>query len=144
MHTRHFIRYNLWMLGFAFRIKKLLETFLRYSLHVDVTASHGCCRFASWWQSPVPPHPKGPLQGSADWRPFESSQLSCSRNQSKMIWAWCHVILNGPSDDWCTVAIKGWTWSATAACLVTNNPLTPAQPAGLIALSHHPLQAFFS
>ncbi len=44
------------------------------------------------------------------------NSLSCSRNQSEMIWALWHGALSCwkyPSEDVYTVVIKGWTWSAT-------------------------------
>ncbi len=44
------------------------------------------------------------------------NSLSCSRNQSEMIWALRHGALSCwkyLSEDGYTVVIKGWTWSAT-------------------------------
>ncbi len=45
----------------------------------------------------------------------EVNSLSCSRNQSEMIWALWHGALScwRYIRRWYTVVIKGWTWSAT-------------------------------
>ncbi len=74
------------------------------------------------------------------------NSLSCSRNQSEMIWAlWrCIILLEVSSEDGCTVVIKGWTWSATilrkavvfkrcsigtkCAKKISPTPLHPHQP----------------
>ncbi len=49
------------------------------------------------------------------WLWSKVNSLSCSRNQSEMIWALWHDALSCWKyiRRWYTVVIKGWTWSAT-------------------------------
>ncbi len=101
--TGHFVRYTLLVLGwtpFVFRTALILRGIdstrcWKHSseilVHIDMRASRSCCRFVgytSMMQISVPPHPKdcgGHLR--------KVNSLSCSRNQSEIIWALWHISL---------------------------------------------------
>ncbi len=132
--TGHFIRYTL--LGPSWthvclqnclnsswhRFNKVLETLLRDVGHIVMIASHSCCRFvvctSMMWISRSTTSQRcsiGLRSGDCGGRLSKVNSLSCSRNQSEMIWALWHDALSCWKyiRRWYTVVIKGWTWSAT-------------------------------
>ncbi len=100
------------------RFNKVLETFLR-----DFCPYWHACRFVSctsmMWISCSTTSQRcsiGLRPGDCGGHLSKVNSLSCSRNQSEMIWALWHGALScwkQPSEDGYTVVIKGWTWSAT-------------------------------
>jgi len=85
--------------------------------------SRSCCRFVGctsmMWISCSTTSQRcsiGLRSGDCGGHLSKVNSLSCSRNQSEMIWALWHGALSCwmlPSEDGYTVVIKGWTWSAT-------------------------------
>ncbi len=91
-------------------------------VHIDMIASHSCCRFvvctSMMWISRSTTSQRcsiGLRSGDCGGHLSKVNSLSCSRNQSEMIWAlWrCIILLDKYIRRWYTVVIKGWTWSAT-------------------------------
>ncbi len=132
--TGHFIRYTLLVPGwtpFAFRTASILcgidstrcwKHSSEMLVHIDMIASHSCCRFvvctSMMWISRSTTYQRcsiGLRSGDCGDHLSKVNSLSCSRNQSEMIWAlwrgalscWKYI------RRWYTVFIKGWTWSAT-------------------------------
>ncbi len=104
------------------RFNKVLETFLRDFGHIVVIASHSCCRFvvctSMMWISRSTTSQRcsiGLRSGDCGGRVSKLNSLSCSRNQSEMIWSLWHAALSYWKyiRRWYTVVIKGWTWSTT-------------------------------
>ncbi len=127
----HFIRYTLLVPGwtpFSFRTVLILRgidstrCWKHYSeilVHIVMIASRSCCRFvvctSMMWISRSTTSQRcsiGLRSGDCGGHFSKVNSLSCSRNQSEMIWALCIILLE-VSEDWYTVVIKGWTWSAT-------------------------------
>ncbi len=92
-------------------------------VHIDMIASRSCSRFVgctSMMQISRSTTSQrcsiGLRSGDCGGHLSKVNSLSCSRNQSEMIWALWHGALScwkQPSEDEYTVVIKGWTWSAT-------------------------------
>ncbi len=85
-------------------------------------ASHSCCRFvvctSMMWISRSTTSQRcsiGLRSADCGGHLSKVNSLSCSRNQSEMIWALWHGSLSCWKyiRRWYTVVIKGWTWSAT-------------------------------
>ncbi len=86
-------------------------------VHIDMIASHSCCRFVGCtcmiWISRSTTSQMcsiGLRSGDCGGHLSKVNSLSCSRNQSEMIWAlWrCIILLEVASEDGYTVVIKGW------------------------------------
>ncbi len=115
--------------------------------------SHSCCRFVGctsmMWISRSTTSQRcsiGLRSGDCGGHLSKVNSLSCSRNQSEMIWALWHGALSCWKyiRRWYTVVIKGWTWSATilrwtvafkrssigtkCAKKISPTPLHPHQP----------------
>ncbi len=103
--TGHFIRYNLLVSGWTsfclqnclnslwHRFNKVLETFLKILVHIDMIASHSCCRFVGctsmMWISRSTTSQRcsiGLRSGDYGGHLSKVNSLLCSRNQSEMIW----------------------------------------------------------
>ncbi len=132
--TGLFIRYTLlvpvWT-PFAFRIALILrgtgsKCCWKHSseilVNIDMIASRSCCRFVGctsmMWISRSNTSQRcsiGLRSGDCGGPLSKVNSLSCSRNQSEMIWALWHGALSCWKyiRRWYTVVIKGWTWSAT-------------------------------
>ncbi len=91
-------------------------------IHIVMIASHSFCRFvictSMMWISRSTTSQRcsiGLRSGDCGGYLSKVNSLSCSRNQSEMIWAlWrCIILLEVASEDGYTVVIKGWTWSST-------------------------------
>ncbi len=100
----------------------MLETLLRDFGHIVMIASHSCCRFvvctSMMWISRSTASQRcsiGLRSGDCGGHLSKVNSLSCSRNQSEMIWALWHGVLSCWKyiRRWYTVVIKGWTWSET-------------------------------
>ncbi len=85
-------------------------------------ASHSCCRFVGctsmMWISRSTTSQRcsiGLRSGDCGGHLSKVNSMSCSRNQSEMIWALWHGALSCWKyiRRWYTVVIKGWTWSET-------------------------------
>ncbi len=122
--TDHFIRYILvvpgwtpfclqnWLNFPGHRFNKVLETFLRDSeilVHIDMIASRSCCRFVgctSMMQISRSTTSQrcsiGLRSGDCGGHLSKVNSLSCSRNQSEMIWALWHDALS------CWSSIRRW------------------------------------
>ncbi len=111
--TSHFIRYTLLVLGWTpfclqnclksswHRFNKLLETFLRYLVHIDMIASRSYCRFVGCTSimgiSRSTTSQRcciGLRSGYCGGHLSKVNKFSCSRNQSEMIWALWHGALS--------------------------------------------------
>ncbi len=112
-HTGDFIRYTLLVPGwtpFAFRTALILRDIdstrcWKHSseilVHIDMIASRSCCRFdgctSMMWISRSTTSQRWSIGlRSGDWGGHLSkvNSLSCSRNQSEMIWALWHGALS--------------------------------------------------
>ncbi len=92
-------------------------------VHIDMIASRSCCRFVGSTSmmriSCSTTSQRCSIRvrsGDCGGHLSEVNSLSCSRNQSEMIWALWHGALSCwkySSEDEYTVVIKGWIWSAT-------------------------------
>ncbi len=89
---------------------------------IDMIASRSCCRFVVCTsmmrisRSTASQRCSiGLRSGDCGGHLSKVNSLSCSRNQSEMIWALWHGALSCWKyiRRWYTVDIKGWTWSAT-------------------------------
>ncbi len=85
-------------------------------------ASHSCCRFigctSKMWISRSTTSQRcsiGLRSGDCGGHLSKVNSMSCSRNQSEMIWALWHGALSCWKyiRRWYTVVIKGWIWSET-------------------------------
>ncbi len=83
-------------------------------------ASHSCCRFVVCTSmmrisrsTTSQSCSIGLRSGDCGGHLSKVNSLSCTRNQSEMIWALWHGALSCWKyiRRWCTVVIKGWTWS---------------------------------
>ncbi len=110
-HTGYFIRYTL-LVGppFAFRMALILygidssrcwKHSLEILVHIDMISSHSCCRIVgctSMMQISCSTTSQRCSIGlrSGDWGGHlrKVNSLSCSRNQSQIIWALWHVALS--------------------------------------------------
>ncbi len=111
--TGHFIRYTFLVPGwpsFAFRTALILHgidstKFCKHSLeilvHIDMIASRSCCRFVGctsmMWISLSTTSQRcsiGLRSGDCGGHLSKVNSLSCSRNQSEMIWALWHGALS--------------------------------------------------
>ncbi len=96
----HFIRYMGWT-PFSLqkclnspwhRFNKVLETFLRdFFVHIDMIESNSCCRFVGCTSQRCS---IGLRSGDCGGHLRKVNSLSCSRNQSEMIWALWHGALS--------------------------------------------------
>ncbi len=129
--TDHFIRYTLLVPGWTpvclqnclnsswHRFNKVLETFLRDFgpyWYDSITQLLQICRLHIHDVNLSFHHiPKVLYCTEIWWLWSKVNSLSCSRNQSEMIWALWHGALSSWKyiRRWYTVVIKGWTWSAT-------------------------------
>lgn len=89
-------------------------------VHIDMTASHCCCRFVSctsmmWISRSITSQRCFIRLRSGDCGAHSSTvnALLCSVNQFVMIWALWNGVLSVPSEDRNTVVIEGWKWWAT-------------------------------
>ncbi len=91
-------------------------------VYIVMIASSSCCRFVgctSMMQISRPTTSQkcsiGLRFGDCGGHLSKVNSLSCSRNQSEMIWALWHGALSCWKyiRRWYTVVIKGWTWSET-------------------------------
>ncbi len=127
--TGHFIRYISLVPGclqnwfnsswYRFRCLKHSSEIL---VHIVMIASHSCCRFVVCTsmmrisRSTTSQRCSiGLRSGDCGGHLSKVNSLSCSRNQSEMIWSLWHGALSCWKyiRRWYTVVIKGWTWSAT-------------------------------
>ncbi len=118
-HTHTFIRYTLLVLGWT--------PFCLHNCQLRGIDSTKCWKHSSeildWknmmWISRSTTSQRcsiGLRSGDCGGHLSKVNSLSCSRNQSEMIWALWHGALSCwkySSEDGYTVVIKGWTWSAT-------------------------------
>ncbi len=132
--TCHFIRYTLLVpcrtpfclqncLNSSWHIfNKVLEHSSEILVHIDMIASRSSCRFVGCTSMTQISHSTtsqrcsiGLRSGYCGGHLSKVNSLSCSRNQSEMIWALWHGALSCWKyiRRWYTVVIKGWTWSAT-------------------------------
>ncbi len=111
----HFCLQNFFNSSFHW-FNKVLETFLRDLVHIDMIASHSCCRFVGctsmMWISRSTTSQRcsiGLRSGDCGGHLSKVNSLSCSRNQSEMIWALWHGALSCWKyiRRWYTVVIKG-------------------------------------
>ncbi len=133
--TGHFIRYTLlvpvWT-PFAFRTALILrgidstkcwKRFSEILVHIDMIASHSCCRFVGctsmMWISRSTTSQRcsiGLRSGDCGDHLSKVNSLSCSRNQSEMIWALWHGALS------CWKYIRRWAHcSHKGMDMVSNN-----------------------
>ncbi len=133
--TGHFIRYTLlvpvWT-PFAFRTALILrgtgsKRCWKHSseilVHIDMIASHSCCRFVGcttmmWISRSSTSHmcSIGLRSGDCGGHLSKVNSLSCSRNQSEMIWALWHGALS------CWKYIRRWVHcSHKGMDMVSNN-----------------------
>ncbi len=91
-------------------------------VHIDIIASRSCYRFVGctsmMWISRSTTSQRcsiGLRSGDCGGHLSKVNSLSCSRNQSEMIWALWHGALSCWKyiRRWYTVVIKRWTWSET-------------------------------
>ncbi len=133
--TGHFIRYTLLVTGWTpfclqnclnsswHRFNNVLESFLRDFGHIDMIASHSCCRFVGctsmMWISRSTTSQRcsiGLRSGDCGGHLSKVNSLSCSRNQSEMIWAVWHGALS------CWKYIRRWVHcSHKGMDMVRNN-----------------------
>ncbi len=133
-HTVHFIRYTLLVPGWTpfclqnclnysrHRFNKVLETFLRDVGHIVMIASHSCCRFVGCTSmmrisrsSTSQRCSIGLRSGDCGEHLSKVNSLSCSRNQSEMIWALWHGALS------CWKYIRRWYTVVIKMDMVSNN-----------------------
>ncbi len=132
--TGHFIRYTLLVPGWTpfclqnclnsswHRFNKVLETFLRDFGHIDMIVSHSCCRFVGctsmMWISRSSTSQRcsiGLRSGDCGGHLSKVNSLSCSRNQSEMIWALWHDALS------CWKYIRRWVHCSHKGMDVVSN-----------------------
>ncbi len=105
------------------RFNKVLKHSSEILVHIDMISSHSCCRFVGCTsmmrisRSTTSQRCSiGLRSGDCGGHLSKVNSMSCSRNQSEMIWALWHGALSCwkySSEDGYTVVIKGWTWSTT-------------------------------
>ncbi len=104
------------------RFNKVLKHSSEILVHIVMIASHSCCRFVVCTsmmrisRSTTSQRCSiGLRSGDCGGHLSKVNSLSCSRNQSEMIWSLWHDALSCWKyiRRWYTVVIKGWTWSAT-------------------------------
>ncbi len=130
--TGHFIRYTLLVpVGPPFAIKTALilrgidstrcwKHSSEILVYIDMIASHSCCRFVGCTsmmrisRSTTSQRCSiGLRSGDCGNHLSKVNSLSCSRNQSAMIWALWHYPAGSSHQKRGKLVIKRWTWSAT-------------------------------
>ncbi len=126
--TGHFIRYTLLVPGWTHfclqnclnsswhRFNKVLETFLRKQIlvHIDMISSRSCCRFVCCTsmmrisRSTTSQRCSiGLRSGDCGGHLSKVNSLSCSRNQSEMIWDMMHYPAGSSIRRWVHCSHKG-------------------------------------
>ncbi len=126
--TGHFIRYTLLVPGWTpFCLQNCLDSSCidstmcwKYSseilVHIDMILSRSCCRFVGCtsmiWISRSTTSQRcsiGLRSGDCGGHLSKVNSLSCSRNQSEMIWAvtWCIILLEIIIQRWVHCSHKG-------------------------------------
>ncbi len=89
-------------------------------VHIDMIASRSCSRFVDCTfmmrisRSTTSQRCSiGLRSGDCGGHLSKVNSLSCSRNQSEMIWALWHYPAGSSYKKMGTLVIKGWTWSGT-------------------------------